>query len=137
MCSNPTVERSGKSQSVSVRYWDDQRRFWSIFRRDKAYLVSRHYQRAYQTSNDHNLIEEDQSDDVGQRKTSGEDEFQKKEGRGDDPIDVSDIPDRSGKVLAVAVKFDEDRGSSEVGCHTVQAISMRTEYRAKYPGQLT
>jgi hypothetical protein len=89
----------------------------------KTHLVRRRDQSANQAGDDHDFIEEDEGDDVGQRKTGGEDEFQQESRGGDNPIDVSDIPNGARESLLVSVEFDENGSATEVGRHTVAIVN--------------
>jgi hypothetical protein len=93
----------------------------------KTHLVRRRDQGANQTSNDHNFIEEDEGDDVGQRQTSGEDELQEKGRGGNNPVDVSDIPNGTRESLCLPVELDEDGGTTEVRCHTAELSVLPNE----------
>jgi hypothetical protein len=77
-------------------------------------LVRAGDQSSDQSGDDHDQVEEDQGDDVRERKTGGEYELEEETGGGDDPIDVTDIPDvSSGRT----VEFGSDGGGTKIRSH--------------------
>jgi hypothetical protein len=85
-------------------------------------LVRANHETSDETGDDHDLVEEDQGDDVRQGESGGEDELEQEAGGGDDPVDVPDIPDLSG--VANVVELDIDGSGTEIGRHGEVCLEM-------------
>lgn len=78
-------------------------------------LVDRDNKRTDETGDDHDLVKEDQGDDVRKRETGSHDELKQQGRGGDDPVDVTSVPD--GTSAAGVTEFNVDGGATEVGSH--------------------
>jgi hypothetical protein len=56
-------------------------------------FVRRCDQSSNETGDDHDLVHENGVENRGPRKTSGEEDIHEKKGRGDEPVDVSNVED--------------------------------------------
>ena len=77
-------------------------------------------QSANKTSNNHDLVNEDDVQNCRPRHTSGQEKVHEKQRSSDDPVDVSNVEDlaivASNKV-ALTMEFNHDRSPAQVGTH--------------------
>jgi len=83
-------------------------------------LVRCRHEGAYKASDDHDKVHEDCRQDVREGKSRGHQEGKEQSGGGNNPVDVSDIPDRSGGAKRETVCVRElnlDRGATKSRSH--------------------
>jgi len=86
---------------------------------EQAPLVRRWDQGTNETSDDHDNVKEDDSEDIRKGKTSTQEDLEEESRSSDSPVNVSDIPNGpsgTGRELDT-VEFNRDVGTAKSRCH--------------------
>lgn len=115
-----TSERAGRLTAGKVEHVKDVQHGHAA-KRVQAPLVRRTDQGADEAGDDHDEIGKDGDHHVRKWQACDQQQFEQEQGRGDGPVDVACVPDRSGdrldaRIVATDI-LDRDGNSAKVTCH--------------------